>query len=79
MSNCGCGCSAHAGENAKNKEIKKPVVESSCIGCGACVAIAWEAFELNNEWISVTKKLDNYEWKHVEDAVSACPVWAIKY
>ena len=59
--------------------LKQPLVNSSCIGCWACVAIAKDVFEINDDGYSVVKSLKSYEWKNVEDAVSACPVDAISY
>jgi len=29
--------------------LKVPIVNESCIGCGACVAITPEVFEMNDE------------------------------
>lgn len=66
----------------KKKEIKstrRPQVSNSCIGCWACVAISPDVFEFDDEYISKVKKLDNYEWKWVEDCIDACPVNAIKW
>lgn len=56
-----------------------PHVNESCIGCSACVAISDEVFELNEEWLSVVKSCDSYNWKNVDDAISACPVDAISW
>lgn len=61
------------------KKIKRPFVNNSCIWCGACVAICPKVFEFTDEWYSKAKKLDSYEWLWVDDAISACPVWAIVY
>jgi ferredoxin len=59
--------------------IKTPHVNETCIGCSACVAISPEVFELNEEWLSVVKYCDNYEWKGVDDSIGACPVDAITW
>ena len=51
------------------------VVESKCIGCGACVAIAPENFDFNEEGYSTVIN-DNPNEK-TQDALEACPVFAI--
>lgn len=56
--------------------MKKVCVdESKCIGCGACVAIAPENFDFNEEGYSTVIN-DNTNEK-VQDALEACPVFAI--
>lgn len=57
--------------------LKVPIVNESCIGCGACVAITPEVFEMNDEWMSVVIARDSYENTWVEDSIWACPVDAI--
>lgn len=59
--------------------IKVPFVNESCIWCSACVAISPEVFDLNDEWRSVVKDLDNYDNLWVDDSISACPVSAISW
>ncbi len=59
--------------------MKKPTVNKNCIWCGACISIADEVFDFNEEWYSIIKKLDSYENKWVDDAISACPVNAISW
>lgn len=59
--------------------IKKPHVNSTCIGCSACVAISWEVFELNDDGLSTVLPKDNYEWYDVDDSIVACPVAAISW
>ncbi len=60
------------------KWVKAPFVNETCIWCGACVAIAFEVFELDDTPATV-KSLENYEWLWVDDAISACPVSAISW
>jgi ferredoxin len=57
--------------------IAVPKVNSTCIGCSACVAIAPEVFELNEEGVSVVIAADSYNKEDVENSMSACPVDAI--
>ena len=63
----------------KESWIRYPIVEDTCIGCWACVAISEEAFELDDEGKSVVKHLDSYEGKSIDDSMSACPVDSIKW
>lgn len=47
-------------ENLKN--LRKPHVNASCIGCCACVSISGEVFEINMDTgLSEVRPLDNYE------------------
>lgn len=66
-------------EKLKNSWIRAPYVNSSCIWCSACVAISWDVFDLNDDWMSVVKELDNYENLSVDDSILACPVNAISW
>lgn len=59
--------------------VRFPDVNETCIGCSACVAIADEVFELNDEWKSVVKACDSYEEFAVDDSIMACPVDAISW
>jgi len=56
-----------------------PDVNETCIGCSACVAIADEVFELDDEGLSVVKACDSYEDFAVDDSIMACPVDAISW
>lgn len=58
---------------------KKPLVSNACIGCGACVAISWDVFELNDDGYSIVIDIPDYEGKDVDDSISACPVSAISW
>jgi len=49
-------------------------VTSDCIGCGACVSICPEGFEMDNG----KAKVKNAKAKCVKEAVDSCPVNAIK-
>ena len=61
------------------KKLRKPHVNSTCIGCSACTAISGDVFELNDDGLSCVKKRDNYEWMDVDDSIAACPVNAISW
>lgn len=59
--------------------IKKPHVNSACIGCSVCSAISGEVFTLNDDGLSTVLPLDNYEGHDVDDSIVACPVSAISW
>ena len=65
--------------NTLKKSLRKPHVNSTCIGCSACTAISGNVFELDGEWLSRVKNCDTYEWQDVDDSISACPVNAISW
>lgn len=63
-----------------SQDVKTPYVNDDCIGCGACVAICGEVFDLDDEWMAFAiewKDSSNAEW--IDDAIGACPVNAIHY
>ncbi len=57
---------------------KITVDQEKCIGCGACVAVAPELFDLNQEGKSQAKKKDDLNAEETEKAAQTCPVGAIK-
>jgi ferredoxin len=59
--------------------IRTPHVNETCIGCSACTAIAWEVFELDDEWKSVVIECSSYNEEDVDNSISACPVDAISW
>lgn len=63
----------------KKEGIKFPDVNETCIWCSACVAIAPEVFELNEEGLSVVLSSDSYNEDDVNNSISACPVDAISW
>ncbi len=65
--------------NTLKKALRKPHVNSTCIGCSACTAISGNIFELDDEGLSRVKKCDTYEWHDVDDSIAACPVNAISW
>ena len=65
--------------NTLKKSMRKPHVNSTCIGCSACTAISGNVFELDNEGLSRVKVCEIYEWQDVDDSIAACPVNAISW
>lgn len=59
--------------------LRKPHVNSTCIGCSACVAISGSVFELDDDGLSRVLKCETYEGHDVDDAIAACPVDAISW
>jgi ferredoxin len=60
-------------DNARQPNIK--VNQKTCIGCGICVSIAPDTFEMNEEGKSQVK--ENSTGENAEEAKEACPVGAI--
>ncbi len=61
--------------------MKIKVNEDACIGCGACMAICDEVFEMNDEGLSVAKTnevTDEEIKEQVKDAAESCPTSAIE-
>lgn len=60
--------------------MKKLKVNENCIGCGACVSMAPNYFEFNEEGLSVAikKEISKEDEEEVMDASSSCPVDAIE-
>ncbi|NDK08194.1 ferredoxin [Candidatus Gracilibacteria bacterium] len=62
------------------KGVRYPIVEDSCIGCSACVAISQGVFEMNEDTgKSEVLNLESYEDLGVDDSIMACPVECIKW
>ena len=59
---------------------KFEVNKDACIGCGACVAVCPEVFEINDEGLATTIKDENLTEEEIEnatDAMEGCPTGAI--
>ncbi|MFZ4461782.1 MAG: ferredoxin [Patescibacteria group bacterium] len=59
--------------------IRKPHVNSTCIGCSACTAISGDIFVLDDNGLSCVQTRSDYENQDVDDAIAACPVNAISW
>jgi len=59
--------------------MKQVLIEDSCIGCGSCVEICPEVFELDSEMAVVKSDTDLSLNKKIVEAAEACPVEAIVY
>ncbi len=66
-------------EKLRKAWIKAPHVNETCIGCSACVAIAGEAFDLNDEGKSEVIECNSYNEEDIDNAIAACPVDAISW
>lgn len=58
--------------------MKKIVVNENCIGCGACIAVDSEHFDFDENGLSSVISNDNIESDDLKNAISTCPVNAIK-
>jgi len=55
------------------------LVDENCIWCGVCESIAWSIFKIENGMSHVIKQPETEEEINAtKDAISACPVAAIK-
>jgi len=54
------------------------VDKEKCIGCGTCVAICEEVFELKNNKSHVKKGKEKSKSPCVKEAAQSCPTGAIK-
>lgn len=60
--------------------MKPKIDKDLCIGCGTCVSLCGEVFELNDEGKSQVKKGADLKKNSacIKEAVEACPAQAIK-
>ena len=58
----------------------KVKVNDSCIGCGACMSIADDVFEMNDEGLSVVKAdtVPEGSEEAAREAIESCPTGAIE-
>lgn len=59
--------------------MKQVLIEDSCVGCGSCVEICPEVFELDGELAVVKRDADLSLDGKIIEAAEACPVDAIDY
>lgn len=57
--------------------MSKLTVNENCIGCGMCVAIDPEHFDIV-DGLSEATNSDNLESEDLKNAISSCPTEAIK-
>jgi len=55
------------------------VDKKKCIGCGTCVYIAPNIFQLGKDGKSKVINQDVKSIKKIDEAISSCPVGAISY
>ncbi|MBR2828686.1 MAG: ferredoxin [Bacilli bacterium] len=60
--------------------MKVKVNQDACIGCGACLSIAEDLFELNEDGLSHAKVEEVPEDKQdqAKEAIESCPTGAIE-
>lgn len=60
--------------------MKVKVNQEACIGCGACVAIADEVFDINDNGLSEVKVdiVSEENKEKVQEAIESCPTAAIE-
>ena len=56
--------------------MAKITVNESCIGCGACTAVAPEVFEIGDDGLAVVVSEENIDG--AKEAAESCPVEAIE-
>lgn len=60
--------------------LRKPHVNSTCIGCSACVSVtSGEYFDLDDDGLSTVRHCEKYDQEMVDDAIASCPVNAISW
>ena len=60
--------------------MKVKVNDDACIGCGACVAIAPEVFEINDDGLSqaIKENVSEDDSDKAREAIESCPTGAIE-
>lgn len=55
------------------------VDQKACIGCGACVAVCPNVFEMDEDGKSRVKNPSGDTEENIQKAIDACPVQAISW
>ncbi len=58
----------------REKWLKFPFVDVTCIGCSACCMVAWDIFTMTDEGLSAVIEADMYDEDIVWEAIWVCPV-----
>jgi len=60
--------------------MKVKVNQDACVGCGACVAVAEEVFELQDNGLSheIKKEVPKDKEEVAKEAMGVCPTGAIE-
>lgn len=53
------------------------VDQNFCIGCGTCVALCPQVYQLNNQGKAEVKEKANYSACEIQETVDSCPAGAI--
>jgi ferredoxin len=59
--------------------MKEVRIDDTCVGCGTCVEICPEVFELEGELATIKKGANLSLDQKIIDSAEACPVEAIHY
>jgi ferredoxin len=59
--------------------MKEVRIDDTCVGCGSCVEICPEVFELEGELATIKKSANLSLDQKIIDSSEACPVEAIHY
>ena len=63
---------------SKNKNFKVVIDKEKCLGCGSCVALVPEVFQLGKDGKAEVKDPLAASLEQIQLAKEACPVKAIK-
>lgn len=67
-------------QNVKESFMKRYLVNDNCIGCGLCVSICPEVFEMDESELARARddEIDGDLEERADEAKSSCPVDAIE-